>query len=148
EAGLFRLLSLSQQLAADTGGAFDITTGALIKAWGFFRRAGRVPSAEELQGVRGKIGMRHLRLDQQAKTVALGRPGVEINLASIGKGYALDMVAAELRAGGVAAALIHGGHSSVLALGGDPGASRGWPVGLLDPDEPRRRLAVLRLLDR
>jgi len=43
---------------------------------------------------------------------------------------------------------VHGGHSSVYALGSEPGSKRGWSVGLLDPENGQKRLAVLRLRDR
>jgi thiamine biosynthesis lipoprotein len=149
ETGLFRLLALAQQLSEETGGAFDVTVGALIKAWGFFRRAGRVPAPEELRSVRAKIGMRHVRLEPESQTVRFLRPGLEINLGSIGKGYALDVVMARLRdTWRLPAALIHGGYSSVYALGSEPGSQRGWSIGLLDPEDSQKRLAVLRLLDR
>ena len=149
EPELFRLLTLSQELANQTGGAFDITVGALVKAWGFFRRAGRVPSPDELQAVRGKIGMRHLRLDAAAQTVRFLREGLEINLASIGKGYALDRVVRLLKEVWRApSALVHGGHSSVYALGSEPGSEAGWTVGLLHPSDDSKRIAILRLRDR
>jgi thiamine biosynthesis lipoprotein len=149
ETGLYRLLSLSRQLAEETDGAFDITVGALVKAWGFYRRAGRVPTPQELQGIRGQTGMRYLRLDAEKETVTFLRRGLEINLGSIGKGHSLDAVVALMRAGWhVPAALVHGGHSSVYALGSEPGETHGWTVGLLDPEDQGRRLAVLHLLDR
>jgi FAD:protein FMN transferase len=149
ERELFQLLALCQQLAEVTGGAFDITVGALIKAWGFYRRAGRVPSPEELQGVRAKIGTRFLRLDPEQNAVIFQRQGLEINLGSIGKGYALDRVASLLhRQWSISSALLHGGHSSVYALGSEPGSERGWSVGLLDPENSEKRLGVLRLCNR
>jgi FAD:protein FMN transferase len=149
EAELFRLLELSQELSTQTGGAFDITIGALVKAWGFYRRAGRVPSSEELRSVRGKIGMRHLQFDTPSQTVRFLRPGLEINLASIGKGHALDRAVRLLRSKWkVPSALVHGGHSSVFAVGSEPGSDEGWSVGLLDPFDASKRLAVLRLKDR
>lgn len=149
EPGLFQLLTLAQELSEQTGGAFDITVGALIKAWGFYRRAGRVPLPEEVQSVRAKIGARHMRLDAAGRTLQFLRPGLEINLGSIGKGYALDCLVALLReCWRVPAALVHGGHSSVYALGSEPGSTGGWSVGLLDPDDPHKRVAMLRLLDR
>src|SRR5438067_1993707 len=80
---------------------------------------------------------------------ACPRPGLEINLGSIGKGYALDRVAALLGTEyGTPAALLHGGHSSVYAIGTEPGDARGWAVGLRHPWNPDRRLAVVRLRDR
>ena len=148
ESGLFGLLTLAQQLSDATGGAFDITVGALIKAWGFYRRAGRVPSPDEIQSVRRKIGSRYLSLDEKEQTASFLRQGLEINLGSIGKGYALDCVVTELRRCSVPATLVHAGHSSVFALGSEPGSTRGWTVGLLDPEDTQKRLAILRLHER
>ncbi len=74
---------------------------------------------------------------------------MEINLGSIGKGHALDRVAELLqREWNLSSALLHGGHSSVYAMGSEPGNNRGWAVGISHPWNPKRRLAVLRLRDR
>src|SRR5262245_36253369 len=55
-------------------------------------------------------GMRQVRLDAERRRVAFDRTGVEINLGSIGKGYALDQVARLLHDDWrVRSALIHGG---------------------------------------
>ena len=147
EERLFQLLQLSARLSQETAGAFDVTTGALIKTWGFFKRQGRVPAAEELQSALERVGSRHLVLDAERQSVRFDRPGLEINLGSIGKGYALDRVAGLLRAAGVAVGLLHGGHSSVCALGAMPGDERGWAVGVRHPWRAER-LAIVRLRDR
>jgi thiamine biosynthesis lipoprotein len=148
EPRLFDLLALAKRLHEETGGAFDVAVGALIKAWGFYRREGRVPPEPERQAVLGRVGMGHVRLDAERRAVAFDRPGLEINLGSIGKGYALDRAADRLRAGGARDLLIHGGHSSVLARGAEAPGRPGWSVGLLDPERPGCRRAVLRLCDR
>ena len=145
ERGLFELLAHAKQLHEATSGAFDIAVGALIKTWGFYRRQGRLPSEAERTDVRRRIGMQHVRLDPERQTVAYERQGLEINLGSIGKGYALDRAAARLP---VRDLLMHGGHSSVLARGGEAAARPGWTVGVLDPQQPGCRRAVLRLRDR
>lgn len=148
EDKLFGLLTLAGRLSAETAGAFDIATGALTKAWGFFRRQGRVASAEERADVRQRVGMQHVLLDAERRTIRFLRRGLEINLGSIGKGYALDRAAELLRhSSAVTSALLHGGHSSVYALGSMPGDRCGWPVGIRHPWQ-ERRLAVLRLCDR
>lgn len=149
EPRLFGLLQEAARLTAETDGAFDISTGALIKAWGFYRRQGRVPTALERELVQDKVGMQHVVLNPEEMTVAFARPGLEINLGSIGKGYALDRAAELLKSdGNIRAALLHGGRSSVLAVGRQPGDRRGWPIGVRHPDDPERRLAVLSLRDR
>jgi thiamine biosynthesis lipoprotein len=149
EEGLFDLLRLAARVTADSEGAFDITAGALIKAWGFFRGPRRVPSDAERAAALERVGMAHVLLDPEARSVRYLRPGLEINLGSIGKGYALDRAAALLRDGwNLPQALLHGGHSSVYAIGTEPGDERGWAVGLGHPWDPGRRLALLRLRDR
>jgi thiamine biosynthesis lipoprotein len=150
-ANLFELLQLAERLTRDTEGAFDVTAGALIKAWGFYRGPRRVPTPLERLTARQRVGMQFVQLDAGGRTVRYLREGVEINLGSIGKGYALDEVGRLLRQRwGVSSALVHGGHSSVLAIGTlarSASEGRGWPVGVAHPWEPRR-LAVLHLRDR
>jgi thiamine biosynthesis lipoprotein len=149
EERLFDLLERAARLTAETRGAFDVTAGALIKAWGFFRGPRRVPAPAELAEARGRVGMQHVSLDADQRTVRYERAGLEINLGSIGKGYALDRVADLLREEwGVRSSMLHGGHSSVYAMGTAPGDPRGWTVGLSDPWQPERRLALVRLRDR
>lgn len=149
ESRLFELLQCADRIHQDTEGAFDISTGALSKAWGFFHRCGRVPSSAELAEVRQRVGMQHVVLNESARTVRFLRPGLEINLGSIGKGYALDRAASIIRDGWkINQALLHGGHSSVRALGSEPGSSLGWPVGVRDPWDHERRLGIVRLRNR
>src|SRR5262245_41946155 len=148
ELRLFKLLEQCERLSRDTGGAFDITTGPLIRAWGFFERAGRAPSDDELAAARASAGMVHVALDPLRRSVRFDRPGVEINLGSIGKGYALDRAAELLRERWkIGCALLDGGTSSVLAVGVPPECPEGWEIGLRHPWQPRR-VARIWLRDR
>jgi thiamine biosynthesis lipoprotein len=47
---LFDFLSVALQYSAESNGAFDVTVGPLMKAWGFFRGEGRFPTSDELPG--------------------------------------------------------------------------------------------------
>jgi thiamine biosynthesis lipoprotein len=149
EAGLYGLLTLAGRITEETEGAFDITAGALIKAWGFYRRRGHIPAAAERAEVMTRVGMRHVALDPDGQAVSYDRFGLEINLGSIGKGYALDRVAQLLRHDwNLPAALLHGGQSSVYAIGSEPANNRGWTVGIQHPWDRERRLAKVWLKDR
>ncbi|MCS7047285.1 MAG: FAD:protein FMN transferase, partial [Gemmataceae bacterium] len=149
EENLFQLLVRCRSLHAATGGAFDVATGALIKAWGFHRRQGAIPPEEVLRQARDQSGFQHVVLDAESLSVAFTKAGVALNFGSIGKGYALDRVVRLVyRAFGVRSLLLHGGHSSVFALGDQPGMQTGWSVGVLDPEEPAQRLGQLRLRNR
>ncbi len=131
-----QLLALASQVSEQTGGAFDITAGALSEAWGFSRRQGRKPNDDELADVLSKVGAHLVEVDQAARTVRLHREGVKLNPGGIGKGYALDRVASSLVEGGLQDFLVHGGRSSVLAqaAGGTRTMSkRCWPIAARGP---------------
>ena len=76
----------------------------------------RIPSDVQLAEARRRVGGRLVELDRAA-TIRFRRPGMRINLGSIGKGHALDVASQRLTELGVADFLFHGGQSSVLARG-------------------------------
>jgi thiamine biosynthesis lipoprotein len=141
---LFALLCASLDLAERTGGCFDPTTGPLIALWRDCRREQRVPTQAEIDAVRERCGAKLVRTDASAKTIAFERPGMELNLGGIGKGYALDRAAAVLEENGLSEFLLHGGYSSVLARGDHHGLG-GWPVGIMNPLFPQERFATILL---
>jgi thiamine biosynthesis lipoprotein len=117
EQGLFDLLTVAKRLSQEAGGAVDVTSGPLTKVWGFYRRQGSMPSQAEIDEALTRVGSPWLELDAAAQSVRFARPGMELNLGAIGKGYALDRAADLLESQGVHDFLIHGGASSVLARG-------------------------------
>lgn len=150
EEGLFGLLQTAEEIHALTAGAFDATSGALSVAWGFFKGPKRVPDRETLEDARARTGQALVTLDPEKKTVFFKRAGVTINLGGIGKGYAIDRAVDLIRRrSSPTSALIHGGQSSLYALGGPPGDfGGGWEVALRNPFDPERPLGRIRLRDR
>lgn len=150
EPRLFRLLRFAVELSGATGGAYDVAAGSLSEAWGFVRGPRRVPTPEALAEARDRAGSHHLRLDPDRRTVAFDRPGVTINLGSIGKGYALDRVGELVRSyWWPTSGLVHGGRSSLLAIGSPPDQFGGrWRIAVRNPVDPAEPLGVLHLRDR
>jgi FAD:protein FMN transferase len=146
DADLYQLLKRASRIGAETGGAFDLTAGKLIRCWGFLNRQGRVPSAEELDSAQAGSGWEGLELDDEQLTAHFRKPAVELNLGSIGKGYALDRAARVLANAGLCNFLLHAGHSSILASG-DSARGPGWEVGLRSPHGPGSGAGSIRLLD-
>ncbi len=122
---LFELLQLACGLSYWTDHAFDITIGSLMRLWGFGQAECRVPTVAEVEEVRKFVGVEHILLDSESCTVQFDLPGVEIDLGAIGKGYAVDQAVEVLRSAVINRALLHGGTSTVFALGE-------WRVGLGD----------------
>lgn len=130
DRALFDLLWQCGEFYRATAGAFDITSTPLSRCWGFLQREGHLPSAEAIEAARANVGFGAVTLDRDSLTIRFARPGIELNLGAIGKGYALDRVAARMRGSGVRHALLSAGRSSIKALGGPDGA---WPIDIISP---------------
>lgn len=131
---VFALLEQAQRLSAETGGAFDITMAPLLRCWGLLgRNEGQIPTAEELAAARAVCGMSLVELNRAAFTVRFARAGVKLDLGAMGKGYAVDKAVEILRDAGVNSALIHGGTSTIYAIGASPGQNA-WKVAVDVPD--------------
>jgi len=143
---LFELLRLAAMLYDETAGAYDITSAPLWEIWGFSRRAGKIPSDADLAATRSRVGGHLVELDSTRHTVRFCKPGVRINLGSLGKGYALDACGEQLLTAGMADFLLHGGQSSVLARGSVGKVA--WEIGIRHPLQAGQRLGVVRLCNR
>lgn len=132
EPRLFRLLVLCRELDLKTDGAFDITIAPLTRAWGFVGGKGRIADPAEIEAARKVVGIGHVRLDEEDFTVRFDREGVAIDLGAIGKGYAIEQAAGILRENGIKSGLLHGGTSTVHAIGTQPDG-RPWTIGLAEP---------------
>jgi len=146
EPRVYRLLERAVALAEATGGAFDPTVAPLMRAWGMHGAAGRIPLPEELAEAREVSGWRNLALDPDQRTVAFAREGCALDLGAIGKGHAIDQAAEVLREHGIVNALIHGGTSTVFALGTQP-SGEPWRVALRHPAADDEVAAAVPLRD-
>lgn len=144
ESRMFGVLVLADQLCRETQGAFDLTAGPLSRAWGFDRRQGRLPTDDEIAAARTAVGWGNVELDTASNRLRFLQPGVEINLNSIGKGYALDRAGEQLIDDGVHDFLLHGGRSTLLAQGHRAG-QLGWTARLRNPLRPQQSIAEFEL---
>ena len=136
------LLSHCQRVHRDTKGAFDVTTTPLSRCWGFLRREAEVPRPEAIADARRQVGFSAVHVSTDPPSVGFSRPGIELSLGAVGKGFALDCARAVLRAAGVHHALLSAGGSSIVALGG---RGNGWVVDVVSPLRPGRPIATLSL---
>lgn len=69
-------------------------------------------------------------LDPETHTITSQATRLQLDLGAVGKGYALDHLAAQLREWQIDSALLNAGGSSLLALGQPGPEEPGWPASL------------------
>jgi thiamine biosynthesis lipoprotein len=146
DAELFDFLAECLRYGRESNGAFDITVGPLMKAWGFFRGEGRMPSDAELAEARNHIGYQHVLLNQKDGTIFFDIPGIELDLGGIAKGYAVDRAVAVLKRYAVTAALVSAGGSTIYGVGAPPGKTA-WEVEVQDPMDRNKTALGVQLKD-
>jgi FAD:protein FMN transferase len=162
----FELMALCREVWEQSEGAFDITIAPLMHEYGFREDVHRtdvegterrsrsqwkrtsIPQRPFPSPVQGKgegpasdfaasrPNMRDIELVSAVRTIHFTRPGMAIDLGAVAKGYALDRAAAICRENGITCGLLHGGTSTVVAIGSPPDDERGWAVRIHDETEP------------
>jgi thiamine biosynthesis lipoprotein len=132
-----------------TGGALDITIGPLLELWGFLKESpsletGR-PTSKELDKTRQIVDYSAIRLDAIRGTAMLLKPGMQIDVGSFSKGYAVDRAAGVLQKAGIKQVLLTAG-GTIMALGKKPGG-KSWQVGIRHPRQQGKLIGSVSLED-
>ena len=136
------LLRYADQCYRLSGGLFDITSGALRRAWDFRRTPPRLPSESELQAAVAAIGWCDVEWNEHA--IRLPRAGMEIDLGGIGKEYAADRMATLCLERGLEHALVNLG-GDVRVTGPQAGGAP-WRVGIRHPRRDEEVAATLEMI--
>ena len=138
------LIAKAMLISDRTGGAFDVTSASLTVLWQQCETDGTLPEDEQLTMSLSLVGQEHLSLGGDVLTKDV--PDVRIDLGGIGKGYACDVLLAELKANeGVSAAIISMG-SNVAVLGEKPDGSP-WKIALRDPNDATAAVGYIHLTE-
>lgn len=143
---IIRFLEDALHWSAASDGAFDITVGKLMKAWGFYRHHARIPPEAEMSKLRAATGWTKVQVNPGNRTVHFTDSGVELDPGGIGKGFAVDAAVRILRADGVTSAMLSAGSSTIYALGAPP-QKNGWPVIIAGPLPSKATMSVVMLRD-
>lgn len=99
-ADLATVVDAALQVSQQSGGAFDITVGPLVAAWGFGASGEPIdlPDDARLSALRTQVGYEkiHARLDPPA--LRKDAPALRVDLNGIAPGYAVDLLAQKLQA--------------------------------------------------
>ncbi|NEZ44839.1 FAD:protein FMN transferase [Paenibacillus alvei] len=131
----FDLIAKSLDYAKRTEGRFDPTVGPIVDLWNIGHENAKVPNPDKLAQTLKLVNYKDVTLDPAKHAIKLNREGMELDMGSIGKGYAADRIADYLRNNGFPSAIIDLG-GNIFAVGAKPGGSD-WTIGVQDPDETR-----------
>jgi thiamine biosynthesis lipoprotein len=138
----------SAQVSLATNGAFDITVGPIVKAWGFGSAAGDAadpPGSEQIERLRSAAG--HDKLVVRVDPPALRKvvSALQIDVDGIAPGIAVDRICERFEALGIRDYLVELG-GEVRARGLSP-SGRAWRVAVEAPVAGERRPHALLELD-
>ncbi len=126
-----RVFRLAEDVARETGGAFDITVAPLVNAWGFGFKQGTEPTPRAIDSLRSFVGFDKVRLS--GRRVVKADPRLMLDCSAIAKGFGSDVVAAYLRSRGV--------ENFMVEIGGEivtKGVSERrvpWRIGVTKPTD-------------
>ena len=121
-----QVMAIALDVAEKSDGAFDPAMGVAVDLWGFGPPGPRVglPSEAEIEAARALCGYDAIDFDPLLLRLRLTRP-VRLDLSGIAKGYAVDAVAARLKAMGCLDFLVEIG-GELLGEGIQPDGQPWW----------------------
>lgn len=126
-----RLFRMAEEVNRETRGAFDITVGPLVNAWGFGYKKGIMPTSGRIDTLLHWVGMDNVRLEGDSLVKRFRE--TELDASSIAKGLGVDLAAEYLEAQGVENYMVDIGGE--IRVKGKSGKQRAWRIGIDKPVE-------------
>ncbi|MBX9445865.1 FAD:protein FMN transferase ApbE [Dickeya chrysanthemi] len=135
--GMADIILAAQRIGRATGGAMDITVGPLVNLWGFGpqKQPVTIPSQQQIDEARRKVGLNHLRLvsNDQGEWLQKDLPGLYVDLSTLGEGYGADLLAQLMTRKGITNYLVSVG--GAISSRGVNGQGQPWRVAIQKPTD-------------
>ncbi len=136
---LIEVMAEARQVAELSGGAFDVTIGPLVDAWGFGpTEVNGPPTTDTIDALLAATGIDLLEVDTERSLLRKVVPTLRCDLSAIAKGYAVDRAAKRLQALGCADYMVEIG-GEVRTSGRNSDGSI-WRIGIERPELARGEL--------
>jgi len=139
-APLFSILLRAMEAARLSHGSYDISIGPVVKLWRQVRKRKVFPDADTLKAALQKTGYRYIHLDTLRQAVWLEKPGMQLDLGGLGKGFVAQAALDLLGEYGFYSAMVNAGGK--IAIGQSPPGRQGWMIGINAPGEKEQILPV------
>ena len=121
----------AEEISKITGGAFDITCGPMVNAWGFGPEEKEKMTQEIVDSLKAITGYQKVKL-QNGKIIK-ENPNMKLDMSAISKGYTCDLMGDFLREKGCKNYMVEIG-GEVVAKGKNQKGNI-WTIGISRPDE-------------
>lgn len=125
------VFALAENVAKETGGAFDITVAPLVNAWGFGFKHNAMPDSHKVDSLKQIIGFDKVKLANHR--VCKKDPRMMLDCNAIAKGFGTDMVARMLRRKGISNFMVEIGGEIVTSGNSDKRVP--WKIGVTKPTD-------------
>lgn len=139
DQAIIDLLKFSKTMYDETSGEINIAMGSVLSIWHNYRNQGidnpteaTLPPMSQLEEAAKHTNIDNIIIDEEASTVYLADPEMSLDVGSIGKGYAVQMVAEYARELGLTNLIINVG-GNVASIGARADGSA-WKLGIQNPD--------------
>jgi thiamine biosynthesis lipoprotein len=119
------------EISGITGGAFDITAGSMVNAWGFGPEERKRMTPGIIDSLKQITGYKKIALKDGEVVKEL--PEVKLDMSAIAKGYTCDLISRWLKDKGCKNYMVEIG-GEVVAKGRNE-KGRIWTIGISKPDE-------------
>jgi thiamine biosynthesis lipoprotein len=126
------VLQKSIEYSKQTNGAFDITVGPLVELFRKAKQQQVLPTQEEIDKARSKVGYEKLKLDDENWTVQFAVEGMRLDLGGIAKGYAVDKAVEVMKGRGAIGGMVDLG-GDIRCFGAPFKGRDHWVIGLQNP---------------
>ncbi|MBQ9879370.1 MAG: FAD:protein FMN transferase [Clostridia bacterium] len=140
---VLEILNRSLDVCRNSGGALDVTMGAVSDLWDFDSGSPRLPG-DELPEALAAVGYEKLSVD--GDTVTLGK-GQVLDLGAVGKGAACETAISCLRGAGSSGAVVQIGGSVGFFGKNRNSDDRAWHIGIRDPQKGANDICAVFDLD-
>lgn len=135
------VVNLCNKVSKDSSGAFDITVGNVSNLWGFGTDNERIPEKSEIEKALKTVDYKMLKVNGTEISCADGQ---FIDLGSVGKGYACDMIYQYLKASDLKGGVVSVG-GSIVACGNRNKAGDKWRIAIKHPRKEQAFLGTIEI---
>lgn len=134
---LIDMLLLSREYSSISNNQFDVTMGAVLSLWHDVREKAEsnqpfeLPDNQVLQAAYSCSGWDKVEIDETNNTVYINQACASLDVGSVAKGYATELIANQLAEIGLSSAIINAG-GNVRIIGSKPDGSV-WKSGVRTP---------------